>query len=141
MRRTQAGVPLRSDLEEGRSSPELLEPVPADADAIRRVASLALEVRQALEASKRALETEVRLYPTPIPRCDEQFNHLYEQRSRVTALLGRLGHALDDGDDGELANACAQFARLPAADPDGVGRRLRERVEAALAAAGVKPRR
>ena len=119
----------------------VLEPAPADADTFRRVAALAVEVRQALEGSKRALETEVRLYPTPIPRCDEQFNHLYEQRSRVTALLGRLGRALDEGDAGELVSACAQFARLPAADPEGTGRRLRERVEAALAVAVVKPRR
>jgi hypothetical protein len=128
-------------LEEGRSLPETLEPVPADAYAFRRVAALAVEVRQALEGNKRALEAEVRQYPTPIPRCDEQFNHLYEQRSRVSTLLGRLGRALDEGDEGELVSACAQFARLPAADPDAAGRRLRERMEAALAAAVVKPRR
>lgn len=141
MRRSQTGVPPRSASDEEGSLPEWIESAPDGADAFRRVAVLAVEVRQALEASRRALETEVRLYPTPIPRCDEQFNHLYEQRSRVTALLGRLGRALDEGDPGELVGACAQFARLPAADQDSAGRRLRERMDAALAAAVVKPRR
>jgi hypothetical protein len=140
MSRSQTGVPERSASEEG-SLTGGIEPALASADAFRRVASLAVEVRQALEAMKRALETEVRFYPTPIPRCDEQFNHLYEQRSRVTALLGRLAHALDEGDTGELVSACAQFASLAAADQDPAGHRLRERMEAALAAAVVKPRR
>lgn len=141
MRRSQIGVPPRSASEEGSSLPGGIAPGPVNADAFRRVAALAVEVRQALEASKRALETEVRLYPTPIPRCDEQFNHLYEQRSRVTALLGRLGQALDEGDAGELVSACAQFSHLPALDQDTAGRRLRERMEAALAIAVVKQRR
>jgi len=40
-----------------------------------------------LEASKRALDQEIGSYPTPIPRCDAQFNHLYDERARVSGEL------------------------------------------------------
>ena len=47
-------------------------------------------VRARLEAEKRRLDDEIRNYPTPIPRCDAQFNHLYERRQQVTQELERL---------------------------------------------------
>ena len=48
------------------------------------------DVRSALEAEKRRLDEEIRRYPTPIPRCDAQFNDLYERRARIVEELGRL---------------------------------------------------
>jgi hypothetical protein len=30
---------------------------------------------------------EIRSYPTPIPRCDAQFNHLMEERDRIVRAL------------------------------------------------------
>ena len=51
------------------------------------------DVRSALEAEKRRLDEEIRRYPTPIPRCDAQFNDLYERRARIVEELGRLAAA------------------------------------------------
>ncbi|HET7764924.1 MAG TPA: hypothetical protein VFK92_07515 [Burkholderiales bacterium] len=55
----------------------------------RDLAALATEIAEHLRAVRERLAEEIRTYPTPIPRCDAQFNHLYEQ-------LGRLSRDLDD---------------------------------------------
>jgi hypothetical protein len=52
------------------------------------------ELRTRLEARRRRLDDEIRAYPTPIPRCDAQFNHLFEQRARIVAAIEALA-ALD----------------------------------------------
>jgi hypothetical protein len=46
-----------------------------------------------LEAEKRRIADEIRAYPTPIPACDAQFNHLLAQRARLSQELIRLRHA------------------------------------------------
>jgi hypothetical protein len=46
--------------------------------------------RAALEARRKQLDDEIRSYPTPIPRCDAQFNHLFEERARVMRELAEL---------------------------------------------------
>ncbi len=43
-----------------------------------------------LEARRRELDAEIRAYPTPIPRCDAQFNHLIEERARIVKELEDL---------------------------------------------------
>lgn len=43
-----------------------------------------------LIAAKKLLASEIRSYPAPIAGCDAQFNHLLEQRSKVTAALAAL---------------------------------------------------
>lgn len=48
------------------------------------------EVRSGLLRAKRAIDDEIRGYPTPIPRCDAQFNHLHEQRGRLARELDRI---------------------------------------------------
>jgi hypothetical protein len=48
------------------------------------------QVRSQLEAEKRRLDQEIRNYPTPIPRCDAQFNHLFEERERILRELAQL---------------------------------------------------
>jgi hypothetical protein len=48
------------------------------------------QVRSQLEAEKRRLDEEIRNYPTPIPRCDAQFNHLFEERERILRELAQL---------------------------------------------------
>ena len=55
--------------------------------------------REALEAEKRRLDAEIRQYPTPIPRCDAQFNHLFERRARIVEELARLAATAGTGDD------------------------------------------
>ena len=41
----------------------------------------------ALESRIAGLSAEIRAYPTPIARCDEQLTALIEERSRLIALL------------------------------------------------------
>jgi hypothetical protein len=50
---------------------------------------LAIEIAN-LEAEKARLYEEIRRYPTPITACDQQFNWLLEQQTRVIAELRRL---------------------------------------------------
>ena len=49
------------------------------------------EIRLHLEDLRRSLAAEIRNYPTPIPRCDAQFNHLYEQQARLVCYLDGIG--------------------------------------------------
>jgi hypothetical protein len=51
---------------------------------------LVSELRARLEAERRRLDDEIRHYPTPIPRCDAQFNHLFDQRARIVAAIDAL---------------------------------------------------
>lgn len=88
--------------------------------------SLAVEITGHLRELKARLAEEIRGYPTPIPRCDAQFNHLYEQ-------LGRLSRDLDaiEGERSERAVAEAFLASKPYTD-DPSERDFRARVKAAL---------
>ena len=56
-----------------------------------KLASMWNEIKLHLEDRRRSLAAEIRNYPTPIPRCDAQFNHLYEQQSRLARELDRIG--------------------------------------------------
>lgn len=49
--------------------------------------AIAAEISHFLERTRQVVDDEIRHYPTPIPRCDAQFNHLYEQRSRLAREL------------------------------------------------------
>lgn len=61
------------------------------------MSDLVAELRARLEAQRRRLDEEIRAYPTPIPRCDAQFNHLFDRRARIVAALEALV-ALDAAD-------------------------------------------
>src|SRR5439155_12510185 len=56
-----------------------------------KLESMRNEIRFHLEDLRRSLAEEIRNYPTPIPRCDAQFNHLYEQQARLARELDRVG--------------------------------------------------
>ena len=47
------------------------------------------DTRQSLERRLAELSEEIRHYPTPIARCDEQLADLLERRSRILAELRR----------------------------------------------------
>jgi hypothetical protein len=55
-----------------------------------RFAALRDRVRALLEGERQRLQEEIRTYPTPIPRCDQQFNHLIARRELLFSALGRL---------------------------------------------------
>lgn len=58
--------------------------------AADRFAAVRDKVRALLEGERLRLQEEIRTYPTPIPRCDQQFNHLIAQREVLLSQLGRL---------------------------------------------------
>lgn len=99
-----------------------------------RLESVFAELRDFLHAAKKAVGEEIRTYPTPIPRCDAQFNYLYEQRLRLSDALERAntlaGH---DDDSRELTTFLAAFAASPRFTEEASEQALRERVRTALA--------
>ena len=86
--------------------------------------SVTAEILEHLRGLRARLSEEIRSYPTPIPRCDAQFNHLYEQ-------LGRLARDLDaiEGAKSERAAIEAFVATKPYTD-DPSEREFRARVAA-----------
>jgi len=91
------------------------------------IAALTSQIVEHLHGVRERLAAEIRTYPTPITRCDAQFNHLYEQ-------LGRLSRDLDaiEGERSERAAAEALLASKPYTD-DASERDFRARVKTALA--------
>jgi hypothetical protein len=47
--------------------------------------------RLALERELARVAAEIRSYPAPIPACDAQYNHLLEERARISRELTGLG--------------------------------------------------
>ena len=78
------------------------------------------ELQRYLLRMKRQIDDDIRTYPTPIPRCDAQFNHLYEQRSRLAQAVALMNAALaDDGSPQHVTHCIAQFTTgAPYSDGD-----------------------
>jgi hypothetical protein len=94
------------------------------------IAELWLELRRRLEARFRDLNEEIRHYPTPIARCDEQLTKLIEQRDGVRTELGRI-EAVGSPDAAFFLSALpSPFAEGPA-DDDHVAA-SRSRLKAAI---------
>jgi hypothetical protein len=93
-------------------------------------------VRDHLESERNRVVEEIRAYPTPIPRCDQQFNHLIEHRERLAQELSRLDAAARSAAAGS-ADAPRLEAFIDSSDclDDGV----RLRLKSALREASVKP--
>jgi len=104
------------------------DPIEAD-----RVETLALELRRWLSGAMAALAGEIRSYPTPIPRCDAQFNHLVKQRDRLSRLATDLDLALERRDGGAaLRSVLAQLPDLPPFGDSSEELSLRKRIGADL---------
>jgi len=91
------------------------------------------EIKLHLEDRRRALAEEIRDYPTPIPRCDAQFNHLYEQQARLARELDRIGAPAEKKPGREdYIELIGQFVRsLPYTDA-AAERELRARLRTEL---------
>jgi hypothetical protein len=48
------------------------------------------EIRDRLESERERLYREIANYPRPIPACDQQFNHLLEERERICRELDSM---------------------------------------------------
>jgi hypothetical protein len=63
-------------------------------------------LRTRLESEKARIYEEIGNYPPPIAACDQQFNYLIEQQTRISGELARLNEAaaksLMAGDPGQL---------------------------------------
>jgi len=84
---------------------------------------LAAEIVDHLRAVRDRLAEEIRGYPTPIPRCDAQFNHLYEQQGRLLRDLDRIEATRE---------SIERFAASAPYTDDPAERDFRARIEAAL---------
>ena len=56
-------------------------------DAVELVCN---QLRDYLDGKRLQIAREISSYPPPIPACDAQFNHLLEERARLSDELGRL---------------------------------------------------
>ena len=98
-------------------------------------ADLWTELRRHLERRSSELNAEIRAYPSPIARCDDQLPKLLEQRARAVRLL----HAAIELDAPPAASATwlerlQEFLSGPdAATDDDAEAELRSRLGAALA--------
>lgn len=93
------------------------------------------EIRETLARMKTEIDREIRSYPTPIPRCDAQFNYLHEQQGRLARELDHIGGtegARVRGDDC-LERVERFLASAPYGD-ESAERELRARVKARLSA-------
>jgi len=93
------------------------------------------EIRLHLEGLRRSLAAEIRNYPTPIPRCDAQFNHLYEQQARLARELDRVGALV--GKSLKREDCIDLIERFVASAPytdDGGEREFRSRMKKQLSA-------
>ena len=67
-------------------------PTSTDTDAFSDVLQ---SLRTRLENERDRVCREIREYPTPIPRCDAQFNHLLEQRDSIVRELQHFESVAD----------------------------------------------
>ncbi|HEY6241595.1 MAG TPA: hypothetical protein VIW78_12270 [Burkholderiales bacterium] len=112
------------------SSPRAIERH-EDLAALRSLWKLAMDD---LHRRKQLLAEEIRSYPTPIPRCDAQFNHLYEQQARLARELDRIGALAGKNPRREdYAELIERFIASAPYTDDAAERQLRSRLKAELA--------
>jgi hypothetical protein len=98
-----------------------------------RLEEVSQELKRWLFRARAALADEIRSYPTPIPRCDAQFNHLVKERGHLSRLLTDLDTAFDRRDGGAaLRVVLAKLHDLPSLGDSSDERELRERIGAEL---------
>jgi hypothetical protein len=105
-----------------------------------QAAAIWAELKRHLSERSRALKDEVRNYPTPIARCDEQLTKLLEQRDRAVAtieLIRDLDAATANANREAWLSALGAFLAQSAPDvEDAVEIAIRARLRAAVAARG-----
>jgi catechol 2,3-dioxygenase-like lactoylglutathione lyase family enzyme len=100
---------------------------PGEQDAL---APLVADIEALLVAARAALDAEIRDYPTPIPRCDAQFNSLYEQRARIARELAAIGAATSERSSASYRKVVDDFVRAGAFSDLPAEAALRERAAA-----------
>lgn len=82
-------------------------------------------VKACLESERERVHAEIRAYPTPIPRCDAQFNHLIETRERLFHELARLDAARSSAVGNDGAARVEEFIESSGCLDDDAKRRLK----------------
>ncbi len=109
-----------------RSSPQLLS---RSDDESSTALSCAIALRDYLQHAKRLVDEQIRAYPKPIPRCDAQFNYLYEQRARLSEALEQVNAVFDRGDSAaDLRRFVLNILSSPSWSDDEPERELRQRL-------------
>jgi hypothetical protein len=84
---------------------------------VERLESLCWRIRDHLESRRRLLNAEIRHYPTPITRCDTQFDQLLDQRAGLVRALRRIDDRLGAGPvRGGYLELIEEFLGAPAGD-------------------------
>lgn len=103
------------------------------------------EFKTFLEYLSKDLSEEVRHYPTPIARCDEQLTKLIEQRAQAFQLLHRVdetGQADARPASSELLAAAQDFLDMPDFDRSNTNEQtIRSHLKTALAKMAPQTRR
>jgi hypothetical protein len=82
-------------------------------------------IRTHLVNERRRIQQEISTYPSPITACDQQFNYLLEERSRISQELARLHKALEEGQkSGEPMKFLVEFVRPSSCLDDETKRKL-----------------
>ena len=98
------------------------------------------ELRRHLEGRFRELCEELRHYPTPIARCDDQLPKLIEQRDRARAELERMSAIEETGRSSAIASEAVQrFLAAAGASEDDAELALRARLQIAADAQSSLP--
>lgn len=114
--------------------PKLTSPRPAEPrENLAKPAAWCKTIEEHLRGRRQALAVEIRNYPTPIPRCDVQFNHLYEQQARLALELNRLAERRRLRRADYIALIERFIASAPYTD-DAAERELRSRMKKELSA-------
>ena len=96
------------------------------------------EIRHHLEDLRHSLAAEIRNYPTPIPRCDAQFNHLYKQQSRLVRDLDQIGALTgNNAKRGDIIESIRQFVASAPYTDDPAELQLRVRLKKDLSEFGI----
>jgi len=99
--------------------------------------SLWKDVLDDLHRRKRLIDDEIGRYPTPIPRCDAQFNHLYEQRARLACELDRIDALAEKNlKRQDYIGLIEQFVASAPYTDDAAEQRLRSRLKSDLSTVG-----
>lgn len=106
---------------------------PADEAGVAATRATCAELKAHLEQRLRRLNEEIRRYPTPIARCDEQLGALLEQRAALFGCLKRMDELTPGvhGPQRRIRSIQSFLDSLPDA-ADQLERRLRARLEVQL---------
>ena len=104
-------------------------------DDLDLLVELLWEIRNALFRAKIQVDREIRNYPTPITRCDAQFNHLHDQQRRLARELDLIGDdEVSPRGRGSYLEAIERFIASAPCTDHPAERELRSSVKARLPA-------